>query len=52
MPTARDLRQTANTLRRIVELTVGLPDDSPPDRALSDRLELAADVLEGAAKTP
>lgn len=52
MPTARDLRQAADTLRRIVELTEDLPDDSPPDAALRDRLELAADVLEGAAQKP
>jgi hypothetical protein len=52
MPSNRNLRQAADTLHRIVELTEQLPDDSPPDRALRDRLELAADVLEGAAKKP
>jgi len=50
VPSNRDLRQVANTLRRIVELTEHLPEDSPPDAALRDRLELAADVLEGTAK--
>jgi len=50
MPSNRDLRQVADTLRRIVELTEHLPDDSSPDAALRDRLELAADVLEGAGR--
>jgi hypothetical protein len=52
MPSNRDLRQAADSLRQIVELTEHLPEDSPPDRALRDHLELAADVLEGAAKKP
>lgn len=50
VPGARDLRRAADSLRQIVALTERLPDESPPDAALRDRLELAADVLEGAAK--
>jgi hypothetical protein len=52
MPTAGQLRAAARQLRLISELTEHLPDDSPQDAALRDRLELAADVLEGAAKRP
>lgn len=46
VPSARDLRQTANALRRIVELTAALPDEEPKDQVLQDRLELAARVLD------
>ena len=46
---ANDLRRTARSLRKVVELTEGLPEDSPADARLRDRLELAADVLEAAA---
>jgi hypothetical protein len=46
VPSVRDLRQAANALRRIVELTEGLPDQTSKDLALQDRLELAAIVLE------
>jgi hypothetical protein len=50
MPSVRDLRQTANGLERIVELTKGLPDESPKDLILQDRLELAAAVLDASAE--
>ena len=46
MPRVRDLRQAANSLRRIVELTKGLPEETPKDLVLQDGLELAARVLD------
>jgi hypothetical protein len=46
VPRVRDLRQAANSLRRIVELTKGLPKETPKDLVLQDRLELAARVLD------
>ena len=46
MPSAQDLRQAANALRRIVELSRGLPGEEPKDQVLQDRLELAARVLD------
>jgi hypothetical protein len=52
VPSKRELHEVAHQLRLISELTEHLPDDSPPDAALRDRLELAADVLEGAARKP
>ncbi len=52
MPSAKQLREAARKLRLVSELTERLPDDSPPDAALRDRLELAADVLEAASKSP
>ena len=52
VPSAHQLRAVSRQLRLISELTEHLPDDSPPDAALRDRLELAADVLEGAAQKP
>jgi hypothetical protein len=52
VPTASQLRGAARQLRLISELTEHLPEDSPSDAALRDRLELAAEVLEGAAKKP
>lgn len=51
MPSKHQLREVARQLRLISELTEDLPDDSPPDSALRDRLELAAAVLEGVAKS-
>lgn len=50
MPSNRDLRQAAESMRRIVELTEHLPGDSPPDASLRDRLELAAEVLDSASR--
>ncbi len=50
VPSKRELREVARQLRLISELTEHLPDDSPPDASLRDRLELTAYVLEGAAK--
>lgn len=50
MPSVRDLRQAANGLRRIVELTKGLPEEHPRDLILQDRLELAARVLDASAE--
>jgi hypothetical protein len=49
MPNDRDLRHAAVALRRIVELTSGLPEDSQADAAFRERLELVAEVLEAAA---
>lgn len=46
MPSQTQLREVARQLRLISELTEHLPDDSPPDAALRDRLELAARVLD------
>jgi len=51
VPSARDLREAARVLRKVVERTTGLPDDSPRDAQLRDRLELAADTLDAAART-
>jgi hypothetical protein len=50
VPTARQLEDVARQLRLISRLTEELPDDSPADGVLRDRLDLAADVLDGAAK--
>jgi transcriptional regulator with XRE-family HTH domain len=50
VPSKKQLRRVARQLRLISELTEQLPDNSPPDAALRVRLDLAADVLEGAAK--
>ena len=50
MPRIRDLRQAAKTLRLIVEATKGLPDETPRDLGLQDRLDLAANFLDAAAK--
>ena len=47
--TARDLREAAEALRRVVQLTQGLPEDSQADAAFRERLELAAAVLMAAA---
>lgn len=49
MPSVRELRETADSLRRITELTAGLPEDSQADAAFRERLELAAEVLSAAA---
>jgi hypothetical protein len=49
VPKAEDLRQTSGTLRRIIELTSGLIEDSQADAAFRERLELAAEVLSAAA---
>ena len=49
VPSRQQLREVARQLRLISKLTEHLPDDSPPDAALRDRLELAARVLEGAS---
>ena len=38
MPTNRDLREVARVLRCITETTANLPDESPLDARLSDRL--------------
>ena len=42
----RDMRRSAETLRKIAEVTQRLPGDSPADARLQDHLELAADVLD------
>ena len=49
MPSKLQLWRAAHQLRLISELTEPLPDDSAPDTTLRVRLELAADVLDGAA---
>ena len=38
-------------MRKVAELTTGLPEDLPADARLRDRLELAADVLDATART-
>ena len=43
-------KNAAATIRRVVELTTGLADDSQADARLRDRLELAADVLDATAR--
>jgi len=50
VPSKPELREVARQLRLISKLTEHLPEDSPPDAALRDRLELAADVLESTAQ--
>jgi len=49
VPSRQQLREVARQLRLISKLTEHLPDDSAPDATLRDRLELAADLLAGAA---
>ena len=46
-----DLTEAAASLRKITDLTAALPDDSPTDAQLRDRLDLAADVLDAASET-
>jgi hypothetical protein len=46
-----DICKAAESLRKVAALTVGLPDDSPADAKPRDRLELAAEVLDAAART-
>ncbi|MGD0321533.1 MAG: hypothetical protein ABSC00_08050 [Acidimicrobiales bacterium] len=46
-----DVSKAAKSLRKIAALTVGSPDDSPADAKAPDRLELAAEVLDVAART-
>jgi hypothetical protein len=46
-----DISKAAERLRKAAALTVGLPDDSLADAKLRDRLELAAEVLDAAART-
>lgn len=48
VPSGKDMRRSAETLRKIAEATKGL-EDSPTDARLRDRLELAADVLDAGA---
>jgi hypothetical protein len=50
-PTRADVEQAVESLRTIAELTTGLPDDSPSDAQLRDRLDLAADVLEATVRS-
>lgn len=50
VPTRAEMRSAARTVRKIVERTANLPDDTPADERLRDRLELAAAVLERAGE--
>jgi hypothetical protein len=43
---ATNTSKATGSLRKIADLTTGLPEDSPVDAQLRDRLELAADVLD------
>lgn len=52
MASNRDLHRAARSIRAIIEATANLPDDSPHDAQLRDRLDLAADVLDAAADLP
>lgn len=45
-----DLRRTADSLRRLVIATEGLPVNSLADARLRDRLEFAAVILEVASE--
>ena len=45
-----DTSKAAESLRKVAALTSNLPDDSPSDAKLRDRLELAAEVLDAAAE--
>ncbi|HAM02706.1 MAG TPA: hypothetical protein DCQ30_10860 [Acidimicrobiaceae bacterium] len=49
-PSRATVRRAVEALRRIAAHTTGLPDDSPADSQLRDRLELAADVLDATAR--
>ena len=49
VPSTKEMRHAAISLRKIAEATTGLPDDSPTDARMRDRLELAADVLDAGA---
>jgi len=51
VPTGRELRAAARVLRKVAAVTTGLPDDSPHDAQLRDRLELVADTLDAAARS-
>lgn len=46
VPSAETCRRAAESLRRVVAATAGLPDDSPHDAQLRDRLDFAATVLD------
>jgi hypothetical protein len=50
VPSPKDMRQAAESLRKLADRTTGLPEDSPADAQLRDRLELAADVLDAGAE--
>jgi len=52
MLSTADMHEAAESLRRVVAATENLPDDSPSDARLRDRLELAADVLDAAGEAP
>lgn len=52
VPSARDFRRAAESLRRIAAETAGLPEEEGEDRTLQTRLELAADILDAAAEQP
>jgi hypothetical protein len=51
VPSKADLRHVAKSLRAVAFVAAALPDDSPTDAMLRDRLELAADVLERPRKS-
>jgi hypothetical protein len=45
-----DPRRSAESLRKVVAATAVLPDNTADDAQLRDRLMLAAEVLEAAAR--
>ncbi len=51
VPSPDELRRAAETLREVVAATAGLPEDSPDDKQLRERLTLAAVVLDAAAES-
>ena len=50
VPSKGEMHRAAEVLRRVVATTRGLPDDSPADAHLRDRLDLAADVLDATSE--
>jgi hypothetical protein len=48
----RNMARAAESLRLIAAVTTDLPDDSPTNVQLRDRLEFAADVLNATSEAP
>ena len=45
-PKSENMHKAAESLRKFAAHTTGLPDDSPTDARLRDRMEFGADVLD------
>ena len=52
VPLMAELRRAAASVRKIATETESLPDDTPSDVLLRERLELAAEVLDATVQTP